>query len=96
MNTLLQKRWRTGTFTPVTAANAADALNKIIAERRKELVWRGLRWQDLKRFNKQGANIRLQRILGTDNYLLEPGSNKYIFPIPQEEISLSGIIQNTR
>jgi hypothetical protein len=96
LNTLLQKRWRTGTFTPVTAANAADALNKIIAERRKELVWRGLRWQDLKRFNKQGANIRLQRILGTDNYLLEPGSNKYIFPIPQEEISLSGIIQNTR
>lgn len=96
LNTLLQKRWRTGTFTPVTAVNAADALTKIIAERRKELVWRGLRWQDLKRYNKEGFNIRLQRIIGADNYTLEPGSNKYIFPIPQEEISLSGIIQNPR
>lgn len=96
LNTLLQKRWRTGTFIPLTAINAADALSKIINERRKELVWRGLRWQDLKRYNKIGANLQLQRILGTDNYILDPGSNKYIFPIPQEEISLSGIIQNPR
>lgn len=96
LNTLLQKRWRTGIFTPITAVNATDALNKIIVERRKELVWRGLRWHDLKRFNKQGAAIQLKRIVGTDNYVLEPGSNKYIFPIPQEEISLSGLFQNPR
>jgi len=96
LNTLLQKRWRTGTFVPVTAINAADALQKILGERRKELVWRGLRWHDLKRYNKQGLAIRLQRILGSDSYTLDPGSNKYVFPIPQEEISLSGVIQNPR
>jgi starch-binding outer membrane protein, SusD/RagB family len=96
LNTLLQKRWKTGTFVPVTAINDTDALQKILGERRKELVWRGLRWHDLKRYNKQGLAIRLQRILGSDSYTLDPGSNKYVLPIPQDEISLSGIIQNPR
>jgi hypothetical protein len=96
LNALLRNRWRTGTFIPLTALNAADALNKILIERRKELVWRGLRWQDLKRYNKQGQNITLTRVLGTDRYTLSPRSNKYVFAIPQDEISLSNLIQNPR
>ena len=96
LNSLLVKRWRTGTFAPVTAATANEALQKILAERRKELVWRGLRWQDLKRLNKQGLNLSLTRILGSQVYTLLPGSNKYVFAIPQNEITLSGITQNPR
>ncbi|MBW0178985.1 RagB/SusD family nutrient uptake outer membrane protein [Sediminibacterium sp.] len=96
LNTLLQKRWRTGTFVPLTALNATDALEKIRTERRKELVWRGHRWSDLKRYNKEGANITLVRKLGNQTYTLLPGSNKYVFAIPANEISMSGIIQNPR
>jgi starch-binding outer membrane protein, SusD/RagB family len=96
LNTLLRNRWRTGTFIPFTAISAADALAKIVVERRKELVWRGLRWQDLKRYNKQGQNITLTRVLGTNRYTLSPKSNKYVFAIPQDEISQSNLIQNPR
>lgn len=96
LNNLLQKRWRSGTFTPLTAINATDALEKIRVERRKELVWRGHRWPDLKRYNKEGANITLSRKLGSQTYTLLPGANKYIFAIPGNEISMSGIIQNPR
>ncbi len=96
LNTLLMKRWRTGTFVPVTALNAADAIEKIRLERRKELVWRGHRWPDLKRYNKEGLNIQLTRKLGNQTYTLSPGNNKYVFAIPENEISMSGIIQNPR
>jgi len=96
LNSLLIKRWRTGTFSPVTASSATEALEKILQERRKELVWRSLRWQDLKRYNKMGMNLQLTRILGSQMYTLPAGSNKYVFAIPQNEISLSGIIQNPR
>lgn len=96
LNTVLVKRWRTGTFIPITALNAADALEKIRLERRKELVWRGHRWLDLKRYNKEGQNIQLIRKLGSQTYTLSPGNNKYVFAIPDNEISMSGIIQNPR
>lgn len=96
LNSLLRNRWRTGTFIPLTAISPADALAKVLVERRKELVWRGLRWQDLKRYNKQGQNTTLTRLLGTSRYTLSPNSNKYVFAIPQDEISQSSLIQNPR
>lgn len=96
LNTLLTKRYRTGTYTVQTATTANDALQKVLTERRKELPWRGLRWLDLKRFNKSNTNIELRRVLNNQTYILQPNSPKYIFPIPNNEISLSGIIQNQR
>lgn len=96
LNTLLAKRYKTGTFIPLTAINATDALNKILIERRKELVWRSLRWTDLKRLNKEGANITLTRVLDGQVFNLPPNSPRYIFPIPDDEIALSGIQQNMR
>lgn len=96
LNTLLQKRWKTGTFTAVTATGPTDALNKILIERRKELIWRGLRWIDLRRLNKGGANISLARNLNGQLYSLPPNSPLYALPIPPDEIVLSGLVQNTR
>lgn len=96
LDTLLIKRWKTGTFTPLSASSAADALNKVLTERRKELVWRGLRWIDLRRLNKDGANITLLRLLNGQTYTLPPNSPLYVFPIPDDEIALSGITQNPR
>jgi len=59
LNALLSKRWTTGTFTNLEATDPAQALNIILLERRKELLFRGLRWIDIKRFNKEGAGKAL-------------------------------------
>lgn len=102
VNQLRIKRWDPNATSPakpfenLTATNAEDALAKVLIERRKELVWRGTRWDDLRRFNKEGANITLTRTINGETYTLLPNSPKYIFPIPDNEINLSGIQQNLR
>src|SRR5690606_20155507 len=53
LNTLLEKRWVAGTFTPSVISSKEEALQLILAERRKELLMRGLRWIDIKRLNKE-------------------------------------------
>jgi len=97
LNTLLVNRYTKGTYVPYTTASSANLLNIILLERRKELVWRGnLRWDDLRRLNKEGANITLTRVLNGVTYTLPPNSPLYVFPIPDDEIALSGIQQNLR
>lgn len=102
LNSLLIKRWDASATNPalqfqaVSAISADDALKKILLERRKELIWRALRWQDLKRLNKEGASIVLNRMVAGTNYSLPPNDPRYVFPIPEDEISLSGIEQNIR
>ena len=96
LNFLLEKRWKTGSFSPVGAINAADALEKILMERRKELLMRGLRWMDIKRLNKEGAQITLKRVINGQNYLLFPNDLRYALPIPEDVITLSGMQQNYR
>jgi starch-binding outer membrane protein, SusD/RagB family len=96
LNTLLAKRYKAGTFLPLTAADATAALSTILAERRKELFFRCLRWMDIKRLNKEGANITLQRNINGQLYTLAPNDPRYALPIPEDIISLSGMQQNPR
>lgn len=98
LNGLLQKRWKTGTFQPVTAASADEALEKILIERRKELPFTGiLRWEDLRRLNKvPGFEKILTRNLNGQGYTLPANDKRYTFPIPDDEIRLNGIQQNPR
>lgn len=96
LNALLAKRYKTGLFIPVTAIDANDALDKILVERRKELLMRGLRWPDLKRLNFEGRNIALKRVLNQINYMLAPNDLRYALPIPEDVIKISSIRQNPR
>lgn len=98
LNSLLQKRWKSGLFVPFVAATPAAALNIILTERRKELPFTGiLRWTDLRRLNKEPQYaVTLQRVLNGVTYTLPPGDNRYVYPIPPDEIRLSGIEQNPR
>ena len=96
LNSLLSNRYITGTYEPLTATDSQAILATILTERRKELVWRALRWYDLKRLNRDGADITLQRQMNGTTYTLPPNSPLYTFPIPSDEISLSGIQQNQR
>lgn len=97
LNTLLQKRWKTGTFVPFSSQNADDALKMILTERRKELVYRNLRWTDLRRLNQDPRfALTLRRVLKAQTYTLAQDDKRYVFPIPANVIAASGIEQNPR
>ncbi len=97
LNTLLKNRWRTGTFVPYAASNKTDALKLILTERRKELLFRGLRWVDLRRLNQDSQTaVTLTRELNGTGYTLPPNDPRYTYPIPPDEIAISGVQQNIR
>lgn len=97
LNQLLIKRWKTGTFIPYVASDIQAALLLILSERRKELLFRDLRWSDLKRLNRElGLQQTIKRKLNAQIYSLAPNENRYVLPIPQSVISSSGIEQNPR
>jgi len=97
LNSLLIKRWKSGTFVPLVASNPDETLKLILTERRKELICRGLRWSDLRRLNMDPKfAVSLSRVNNGITYTLEPNSPRYVFPIPENEIQGSGIEQNLR
>jgi tetratricopeptide (TPR) repeat protein len=97
LNTLLRTRWRIGTYVEKTAEDADDALRKVLSERRKELIFRGLRWADIRRLNKDARFAKtLVRKINGNTYQLPPGDPRYTYPIPDDEINVSGIQQNVR
>lgn len=96
LNTLLEHRYTPGTFKPYMDVEGLNVLDLVLKERRKELVYRGLRWSDLRRLNLEGYNITLKRILNGQTYILPPNDPRYTFPIPDDEILYSHITQNER
>jgi len=97
LNTLLAKRWLAGTFVPLASAGADDALAQVLAERRKELFSRGLRWGDLRRLNQDSRfAVTLMRVNNGTVVQLPPGDPRYTFPVPDDELRNSGISQNPR
>lgn len=97
LNSLLEKRWKTGTYIPYTANSSTEAMDIILLERRKQLVLRGLRWQDLRRLNQEPEHATtLTRIIQGQTYTLLPNDLRYVLLIPPNEIELSGIEQNPR
>ncbi|MEJ5993211.1 RagB/SusD family nutrient uptake outer membrane protein [Pedobacter sp. Du54] len=103
LNNLLMTRWSNkGTpYQNLSASNADEALSKILVERRKELLMRGLRWSDLRRLNRDPRfEKNLFRIIDTGKekttYILKPRGLNYIMLIPSEVIRISGMQQNPR
>lgn len=97
LNTMLMKRYKSGTLVPRSASNGAIALDIVLTERRKELIRRGLRWHDLKRFNRDPTRaITLTRTIDGVVYTLPPNDPRYVIPIPDYVIKLNGIAQNPR
>lgn len=96
LNMLLVKRWVKDKFAPYQAADAEDALQMILTERRKELVGRGTRWSDLRRLNLDGKYAVAQvRNLNGVKYVFAPEDvSKYMLLLPQDEINKFGYQQN--
>lgn len=98
LNALVSQRCKnTVLYSNIDAIDAEEALRKILLERRKELLFRGLRWSDLRRLNQDPRfKMTLKRNLNGQIYTLTPNDPRYTYPIPDSEIRLSGIQQNPR
>lgn len=97
LNKMLRLRYKPGKFLDYTISNTTDVLTLVLKEREKELFMRGLRWNDLRRLNKEaGRAVTLQRKVNGVTYTLPPNDPRYTLQIPDNEILLSGIQQNPR
>lgn len=97
LNMLLKNRWKTGTYSNIIETDGEKLLIKILEERRKELLFRGIRWMDLRRLNKDPRFAKtIYRNLNGIIYSLPPNDLRYTCPIPENEIKISGIQQNPR
>lgn len=94
LNQFLATRFDQARFIPFTASNSAEAVALILTERRKELLFRGTRWMDLKRLNKKGAGITLSRTVDGVVYTLPPNDPRYALPLPKPIVDISGMPQN--
>lgn len=96
LNNLLEHRMEEG-FQPLTGLSGMELLKRIVLERRKELVFRGNRWIDLKRYNLDpDLAVTLKRTFNDSEANLPPNDSRYTFLIPQEEIDQNPMFQNQR
>ena len=93
LNVLLEKRTLADKFQPISTSDES-LLQLILEHRRKELLMRGLRWPDIKRFNKDGLNIGLTRVINQKTYSLPANSPRFILPIPDIVLHLSDVQSN--
>lgn len=97
LNTLLKNRIDPDFFVAISETNPEKLLATVLRERRKELVFRGRRWSDLRRLNQDERFTKtLMRTIDGEVYTLEPNSLKYAHLIPELVIAESGINQNKR
>lgn len=97
LNTVLIKRFKTGTYQPFSTDTVTDILSLVLLEKRKECVFRGVRWSDLRRLNQDSRFAKtLTRVVGGVNYQLPSNDPRYVLPIPDDQIRTSGIQQNVR
>lgn len=97
LNTLRKNRYTKASYIDVTAPDAKEALKLVLAERRKELIFRGTRWEDLRRLNKDPEfAVTLTRTINGVKHELPPNDSRYTWPIPDKEATLSKLEQNAR
>lgn len=95
INSLLIKRYKSSSYVPVRVEGKEQALALILKERNKELLFRGVRWHDLKRLKREYL-ITLVRTVGSETFRLPPDDKKWTLPIPPNVVRLSGMQQNER
>ena len=96
LDTLLVNRYKTGTYQNRNASTQAEALEIIALERQKELLLRDTRWPDIKRYNRDGANIVLSRTVNGEMFTLPPNDPRYAIAIPEDIIKQTGMPKNPR
>ncbi|QIL40389.1 RagB/SusD family nutrient uptake outer membrane protein [Pedobacter sp. HDW13] len=98
LNALRVKRFKPADYVAVSATTTDDALIKVLSERRRELLFRGVRWFELKRLNRdERFRKNLSRVVSGQTYTLEANSERYLLQIAPKIIAINPlIIQNPR
>lgn len=91
MNKLIQNRYAKPFPLLSEDLSKEEVLKSILEERRKELVFRGLRWSDLRRLENEGI---VRHFEGRDYAISHQELKDFAFLIPDEVIDRSDIKQN--
>lgn len=93
---LQKNRYVTGTAPNLSLLTDKELMKELLLERRKELVYRDIRWSDLKRLNLEPEHqVTLERVVNGEVYTLLPNSTNYVLPIPfLLELELNKLPQN--
>jgi SusD family. len=96
IQTLMDHRYSGPTTDELERLSAEELLMKILSERRKELVFRGQRWMDIRRLAAAGeSSISVMRIIDGRTFEITPQELKdFAFHIPALIIERAGIEQN--
>lgn len=97
INRLRARRFSPDKLEPLATDNAIDLLRSVLEERRRQLMFRGNRWADIKRLSVDSViGFTLEKEVRGE--VLRMGSNdpRFAFLIPFDEIRISGIAQNPR
>ncbi|WEK18582.1 MAG: RagB/SusD family nutrient uptake outer membrane protein [Candidatus Pedobacter colombiensis] len=84
-NTIRKNRFLAAQYTALTASTPEAALTAVLEERRRELAFKGLRWIDMKRLDREGRMPAVKRMSKDGTAVLTtlaPGSSAYTFQIP--------------
>lgn len=111
LNLLRAKRLEPGSWVDLTAADKAEAIQKVLEERSRELPY-AQRWYDIRRFNNNedpADDINLSKTFypytasnvlsdqAPKVYSLQKGSRRFAAPLPRTEIiSSNGIIEQNK
>ena len=91
LNKLLEIRWVTGYYVPYVATSMQEAMEIILMERRKSLLFRSTRWMDLKRLsNEPSLHKTLKREVGSFSGSVDLSVEPYALKIPVREQVLEG------
>lgn len=95
LNLLLSNRYKVEKFIPLVNMGSEALVKTVIEERRKELLFRGTRWSDIRRLNKdQALRIEAERNINGIRHILYENNPSLTVQIPFEVVNLTGIPQN--
>lgn len=93
---LINKRYVVNPFD-LNNMNQQQIVDLIREERKKELYFRGRRWDDLRRFTQdERYNREIIRSVNGQNYVLPSEVSKRKWLLPDDVISLGGLAQNIK
>jgi len=96
VNLLRSKRFSDQDFVPVTFENKEQGLDFIKRERRRELIFRGQKWPDTRRYASLGEYLdSMQRTAEGKSYLMTSEQIlNYAYRIPDVVIDNGNLVQN--
>lgn len=88
INTLLESRFKKDDYVRVSLDSLEDPLGFLLDERKKELLFRGRRWADIKRLTGDpNVQLDIKRTLGDKVFTLTLDPMKQVIPVPPNEFT---------